>query len=72
MGGDEFLGLLNQTLEEAMLAHGFSQTFINEIVTPISSFNYGQSVRLHAFVGMSAQTSTFLHVQYVSALDENP
>ncbi|XP_053372013.1 prenylcysteine oxidase 1 [Clarias gariepinus] len=51
MGGDEFLGLLNQTLEEAMLAHGFSQTFINEIVTPISRVNYGQSVRLHAFVG---------------------
>ncbi|TSM12514.1 Prenylcysteine oxidase [Bagarius yarrelli] len=51
MGGDEFLTLLNQTLEEAMLAHGFSQTFINEIVTPISRVNYGQSVRLHAFAG---------------------
>ncbi|KAG7322900.1 hypothetical protein KOW79_014246 [Hemibagrus wyckioides] len=51
MGGDEFLALLNKTLEEAMLAHGFSQTFINEIVTPISRVNYGQSVRLHAFAG---------------------
>ncbi|KAI5099527.1 prenylcysteine oxidase 1 precursor [Silurus meridionalis] len=54
MNGDEFLALLNQTLEEAMLAHGFSQTFINEIVTPISRVNYGQSVRLHAFVGAIA------------------
>ncbi|XP_060765699.1 prenylcysteine oxidase 1 isoform X2 [Neoarius graeffei] len=51
MGGDDFLALLNQTLEEAMLAHGFSQAFINEIVTPISRVNYGQSVRLHAFAG---------------------
>lgn len=51
MGGDEFLALLNKTLEEAMLAQGFSQTFINEIVTPISRVNYGQSVRLHAFAG---------------------
>lgn len=51
MGGDEFLALLNQTLEENMLANSFSQTFINEIVTPISRVNYGQSVRLHAFAG---------------------
>ncbi|KAK3549956.1 hypothetical protein QTP86_016850 [Hemibagrus guttatus] len=52
MSGDEFLALLNQTLEEAMLAYGFSQTFINDIVTPISRVNYGQSVRLHAFAGV--------------------
>ncbi|XP_036450621.1 prenylcysteine oxidase-like [Colossoma macropomum] len=51
MGGDSFLMLLNQTLEEAMLADGFSQVFINDIVTPISRVNYGQSVRLSAFVG---------------------
>ncbi|XP_017566706.1 prenylcysteine oxidase [Pygocentrus nattereri] len=51
MGGDSFLMLLNQTLEEAMLANGFSQVFINDIVTPISRVNYGQSVRLSAFVG---------------------
>lgn len=51
MGGDAYLSLLNQTLEEAMLAHGFSQTYINDIITPIARVNYGQSVRLHAFVG---------------------
>ncbi|KAI4897751.1 hypothetical protein NFI96_033838 [Prochilodus magdalenae] len=51
MGGDSFLTLLNQTLEEAMLADGFSQVFINDIVTPISRVNYGQSVRLSAFAG---------------------
>lgn len=63
MGGDNFLALLNQTLEEAMLSQGFSQTFINDIITPISRVNYGQSVRLHAFVGMSAQTIQLLHVR---------
>ncbi|XP_072514698.1 prenylcysteine oxidase 1 [Salminus brasiliensis] len=51
MGGDGFLTLLNQTLEEAMLADGFSQVFINDIVTAITRVNYGQSVRLSAFVG---------------------
>ncbi|MCI4388505.1 hypothetical protein PGIGA_G00086890 [Pangasianodon gigas] len=54
MGGNEVLALLNQTLEEAMLAQGFSQAFINEIVTPISRASYHQSVRLHAFVGSVA------------------
>lgn len=55
-GGDGLLALLNQTLEEAMLAQGFSQVFINEIVSPIARASYVQSVRLHAFVGTSAQT----------------
>ncbi|KAK1800922.1 hypothetical protein P4O66_005575, partial [Electrophorus voltai] len=51
MGGDSFLTLLNNTLEETMLANGFSQAFINDIVTPITRVNYGQSVRLPGFVG---------------------
>ncbi|XP_066507463.1 prenylcysteine oxidase 1 [Hoplias malabaricus] len=51
MGGASFLTLLNQTLEEAMVADGFSQSFINDIVTPITRVNYGQSVRFSAFVG---------------------
>ncbi|KAK5851953.1 hypothetical protein PBY51_023465 [Eleginops maclovinus] len=51
MGGDSFLTLLNQTLEETMMAEGFSQVFINEIVSPITRVNYGQSVRLNGFVG---------------------
>lgn len=53
MGGDGFLTLLNQTLEETMMAEGFSQVFINEVVSPITRVNYGQSVRLNGFVGMS-------------------
>lgn len=53
MGGDDFLTLMNQTLEETMRSEGFSQVFINEIVAPITRVNYGQSVRIDAFVGKS-------------------
>lgn len=52
MGGDSFLTLRNQTLEEAMIGEGFSQTFLNDIVVPIARVNYGQSVRINGFVGM--------------------
>lgn len=51
MGGDGFLHLMNQTLEETMLGQGFSQVFLNDIVAPITRVNYGQSVRINAFVG---------------------
>ncbi|XP_027881544.1 prenylcysteine oxidase 1 [Xiphophorus couchianus] len=51
MGGDGFLTLMNQTLEEAMMGDGFSQAFINDIVAPITRVNYGQSVRINGFVG---------------------
>lgn len=51
MGGDSFLTLMNQTLEETMIGEGFSQIFINDIVAPITRVNYGQSVRVHGFVG---------------------
>ncbi|KAM6902737.1 prenylcysteine oxidase 1 [Xenentodon cancila] len=51
MGGDNFLTLMNQTLEEAMMGEGFSQIFINDIVAPITRVNYGQSVRINGFVG---------------------
>ncbi|KAG7223954.1 hypothetical protein INR49_015211 [Caranx melampygus] len=51
MGGDGFLTLMNQTLEETMIGEGFSQIFINDIVAPITRVNYGQSVRIHGFVG---------------------
>lgn len=54
MGGEDYVGLVNRTLEETMLAEGFSQVFLNDIVTPITRFNYGQTVRLHGFVGMPA------------------
>ncbi|XP_015242755.1 PREDICTED: prenylcysteine oxidase 1 [Cyprinodon variegatus] len=51
MGGDSFLTLMNQTLEEAMMGEGFSQVFINDIVAPITRVNYCQSVRINGFVG---------------------
>lgn len=51
MGGDSFLLLANHTLEEAMLKAGFSQSFLNEMVAPITRVNYGQSVRINGFVG---------------------
>lgn len=51
MGGDSFLQLVNQTLEETMMAEGFSQVFLNDIVAPITRVNYGQSVRINGFVG---------------------
>ncbi|XP_013859270.1 prenylcysteine oxidase 1 [Austrofundulus limnaeus] len=51
MGGDSFLTLMNQTLEEAMMGEGFSQVFINDIVAPVTRVNYGQSVRINGFVG---------------------
>ncbi|KAF3702102.1 Prenylcysteine oxidase [Channa argus] len=51
MGGDNFLTLMNQTLEETMMGEGFSQIFINDIVAPITRVNYGQSVRINGFVG---------------------
>ena len=52
MGGDSFLTLVNKTLEETMMGEGFSQIFLNDIVAPITRVNYGQSVRINAFVGM--------------------
>lgn len=51
MGGDGFLTLVNQTLEEAMMSEGFSQVFLNDVVAPITRVNYGQSVRVNGFVG---------------------
>ncbi|XP_068429860.1 prenylcysteine oxidase 1 [Clinocottus analis] len=51
MGGDSFLNLLNQTLEETMMGQGFSQVFLNNMVAPITRVNYGQSVRINGFVG---------------------
>ncbi|XP_035524373.1 prenylcysteine oxidase 1 [Morone saxatilis] len=51
MGGDSFLTMVNQTLEETMIGEGFSQVFLNDIVAPIMRVNYGQSVRINGFVG---------------------
>nr|XP_057912837.1 prenylcysteine oxidase 1 isoform X2 [Doryrhamphus excisus] len=51
MGGDDFLTMINQTLEETMIAEGFSQIFINDVVASITRGTYGQSVRINGFVG---------------------
>ncbi|XP_036451511.1 prenylcysteine oxidase-like [Colossoma macropomum] len=51
LGGDSFLTLLNQTLKEVMLADGFSQVFIDNFVTPLSRFAFGQTADLTALVG---------------------
>ncbi|KAI3362361.1 hypothetical protein L3Q82_012660 [Scortum barcoo] len=50
-GGDDFLTLMNQTLEETMMGEGFSQIFLNDIVAPIIRVDFGQSVRINGFVG---------------------
>uniref|UniRef100_A0A8C8IFF2 Prenylcysteine oxidase 1 n=1 Tax=Oncorhynchus tshawytscha TaxID=74940 RepID=A0A8C8IFF2_ONCTS len=48
MGGDGFLTLANQMLEEAMLVEDISQSFLNDVVAPV---NYGQSVLTSVFSG---------------------
>ncbi|XP_048369091.1 prenylcysteine oxidase 1 isoform X2 [Sphaerodactylus townsendi] len=51
LGGAEFLQILNETIEESMLKSGFSQKFINEIVTAVMRVNYGQGITINGFVG---------------------
>ncbi|KAL6472684.1 hypothetical protein MHYP_G00188720 [Metynnis hypsauchen] len=53
LGGDSFLTLINRTLEEVLLADGFSQVLINNIVTPFSRFAFGQT-DLTALVGATS------------------
>lgn len=65
MGGDNFLTLLNQTLEETMMGDGFSQVFLNDIVAPIMRVNYGQSVRINGFVGMFYNVRVWIYSSYI-------
>uniref|UniRef100_A0A8C8RPV2 Prenylcysteine oxidase 1 n=1 Tax=Pelusios castaneus TaxID=367368 RepID=A0A8C8RPV2_9SAUR len=51
LGGDDFIQMLNQTIGETMQKAGFSQKFINEVVTPAMRINYGQSANINGFVG---------------------
>uniref|UniRef100_UPI003704D4C5 Ancestral Prenylcysteine Oxidase 1 (PCYOX1) n=1 Tax=Mammalia TaxID=40674 RepID=UPI003704D4C5 len=51
LGGDEFTRMLNRTILEALQKAGFSQKFLNEIVTPAMRVNYGQSTNINGFVG---------------------
>ncbi|XP_072835265.2 prenylcysteine oxidase 1 [Pogona vitticeps] len=58
LGGSDFLQRLNQTMDESMQRAGFSQKFINEIVTPVMRYNYGQGASINGFVGVVALTGT--------------
>ncbi|XP_020840986.1 prenylcysteine oxidase 1 [Phascolarctos cinereus] len=51
LGGDEFTGMLNRTIFQSMQKAGFSEKFLNEIVTPVTRFNYGQDAGINGFVG---------------------
>lgn len=51
LGGDDFLGLFNQTLLETLQKAGFSEKFLDEMVAPINRVNYGQGTDLNGFVG---------------------
>ncbi|TRZ10100.1 hypothetical protein HGM15179_016996, partial [Zosterops borbonicus] len=51
LGGNDFLQLLNQTIDEAMQKAGFSQKFINEVVCPTMRFAYGQGAKVNGLVG---------------------
>ncbi|XP_075714625.1 prenylcysteine oxidase 1-like [Rhinoderma darwinii] len=51
LGGKDFSSKLNTTLSEAMQNYGFSQKFIDDIVTPTMRINYGQGVEVNSFVG---------------------
>ncbi|XP_007938295.1 prenylcysteine oxidase 1 [Orycteropus afer afer] len=51
LGGDDFLQLLNRTLLETLEKAGFSEKFLNEIVTPVMRSNYGQSMGINSFAG---------------------
>ncbi|XP_065515470.1 prenylcysteine oxidase 1 [Lathamus discolor] len=51
LGGNDFIQMLNQTIDEAMQKGGFSHKFINEVVCPVMRVNYGQGVNINGFVG---------------------
>ncbi|XP_069657194.1 prenylcysteine oxidase 1 isoform X2 [Haliaeetus albicilla] len=51
LGGNDFIRMLNQTIDEAMQKAGFSHRFINEMVCPAMRVNYGQGVNINGFVG---------------------
>ncbi|XP_077353527.1 prenylcysteine oxidase 1 isoform X2 [Festucalex cinctus] len=51
MGGDDFLSLMNHSLEENMRAEGFTQVFLNDVVAPLTRQTYGQSVRISGLAG---------------------
>lgn len=61
--------LLNQTIDEAMQKAGFSQKFINEIVTPVMRVNYGQGANVNGFVGMCQEIFFFASSFFLPVLN---
>lgn len=51
LGGNDFIQMFNQTIDEAMQKASFSQKFINEMVCPAMRVDYGQGVNINGFVG---------------------
>ncbi|XP_042696195.1 prenylcysteine oxidase 1 isoform X2 [Chrysemys picta bellii] len=64
LGGNDFIQMLNRTIDETMQKAGFSQKFIYEVVTPIMRINYGQGANINGFVG---STVKLYEVSYNSA-----
>uniref|UniRef100_V9KR20 Prenylcysteine oxidase 1 n=1 Tax=Callorhinchus milii TaxID=7868 RepID=V9KR20_CALMI len=58
LGGAEFAGMTNQSIDEALQKAGISQKFINEMVIPVMRVNYGQTVNINAFVGAVSLTGS--------------
>ncbi|KAM9069742.1 prenylcysteine oxidase 1 isoform X1 [Sarcophilus harrisii] len=58
LGGDEFTGMLNRTILQSLQKAGFSEKFLNEIVTPAMRVNYGQSTSINGFVGAVSLSGT--------------
>ncbi|XP_006882368.1 PREDICTED: prenylcysteine oxidase-like [Elephantulus edwardii] len=57
LGGDEFVGMFNRTLLDTLEKAGFSEKFLNEIVTPVMRVNYAQSLDINGFVGAVSLSS---------------
>ncbi|XP_053320077.1 prenylcysteine oxidase 1 [Spea bombifrons] len=58
LGGNDFMTKLNVTVDEALQRAGFSQKFIDEIVTPAMRVNYNQGVKINGFVGAVSLAGT--------------
>ncbi|XP_068128504.1 prenylcysteine oxidase 1-like [Hyperolius riggenbachi] len=58
MGGSDFIGKLNMTIDEALQKSGFSQRFIDDIVVPAMRVNYCQGVHINGFVGAVSLAGT--------------
>ncbi|KAF4016479.1 hypothetical protein G4228_007911 [Cervus hanglu yarkandensis] len=55
LGGDDYLGLFNRSLLETLQKAGFSEKFLDEIITPVMRVNYGQTTNINGFVGNSSK-----------------